>query len=182
MIPPGDFDLREQSSRRATYALAALFYMGAYGLSRYAYGPVIGFLVSSPVLGVYVSLLILHRGCGGLRWFKWLALRKVDGQFRAFQGNPISVRCSDGQCCVRASDLFRALGHVADDAALRRLALRFGDAQFFPDAAGAWWFGERAALEWLQARAARLDPVAIKCERWLRKEVFPPLRRRAERG
>ena len=182
MAPHADFDTRERNSRRATYLLAVLFYLGAYALCRSAYGPVMGFVVSSPVLGVYFSLLILHRGGGGLRWLKWWVLRKVDGQFHAFQGHPISVRWNSGQCWVRAADIFGALDHASDEAATRRLGLRFGEAQFFMDDAGQWWFGEKAALEWLQARAARLDPVAIKLERWLRLEVFPPIHRRAELG
>jgi len=114
MAPHANFDTRDRNSRRATYLLAALFYLGAYASCRYAYGPLMGFVVSSPVLGVYFSLLLLQRGGNGLRWVKWLALRKVDGRFYAFRGHPVSVHWNCGQCWVRAVDIFDVLNHSSD--------------------------------------------------------------------
>lgn len=45
-----------------------------------------------------------------------------------------------------------------------------------------WWFGETAAVEWLESRTARFDTVARKFRRWLELEVFAPLRQRHEIG
>jgi hypothetical protein len=179
---PADFDSRERNSQRLTYVLALAFYVGAYALCRLAYGPVLGFVVSSPILGVYVSLLILHRGGGTLRWAKWWTLRKSDGQYHAFQDLPVQVLWRDGQCWVRARDVFRVIAEEPDQHALRRLALRFGEAQFFADHQGEWWFGEAAVVQWLDARGQKLDTVAMKFQLWLQREVFPPMHRRSERG
>jgi hypothetical protein len=176
-----DFDSRERRSLRLTYVLAVLFYAGAYALCRFAYGPVIGFVASSPVLGVYAALLFRYRSEAAFGWFKWLALRKIDGRHYAFQDYPVRVRWIEGQCCVRARDAFRVLAEEPDELALRRLATRFGDALFFPDEHGDWWFGEAAILQWLDPRVERFDAVAQKFQRWLRQEVFPPMHRKAER-
>jgi hypothetical protein len=177
-----DFDSRERSSQRAAYLLALAFYAGAYALCRFAYGPVLGFVVSSPILGVYASLLILHRGGAAVRWARWMALRKIDGAHYAFQDLPVRVQWHDGQCWVRARDAFRVMGENPDEHALRRISQNLGDAQFFADARGDWWFGEAAVIHWLDPRCESLDIVALKFQTWLRREVFPPLHRRSEIG
>lgn len=182
MPPAPDFDSRESASRRLTYLLAAAFYLFAYWLCRTAYGPLLGFVVSSPVLGVYAALWMRFGSESTFRWFKWLALREVEGRHYAFQDHPIGIRWSEGQCWVRAQDAFALLKENPDDAALRRMALRFGDTAFHPDSSGSWWFAEHAILEWIAPRAARPDPVANRFALWLEREVFPPMRRRAEIG
>jgi hypothetical protein len=177
-----DFDTRERRSWRLAYALAVLFYALAYALCRFAYGPVVGFVMSSPVLAVYVALLFRFRSETVFRWFKWLALRQVDGRYYAFQDRPVQVRWNEGQCWVRARDAFRVVSEEPGEQALRRLAMRFGEAQFCLDAHGERWFGEDAILEWLESRAGHFDAVARKFHHWLQREVFPPMHRRAELG
>lgn len=180
MVPAPDYDSRERASRRLAYVLAVAFYLFAYWLCRTAYGPLLGFVVSSPVLGVYAALWMRFGSESTWRWFKWLALRKVDGRHYAFQDHPIGIRLSEGQCWVRAQDAFAVVKEKPDEAALRRLSLRFGDAAFQADASGQWWFAEDAIMAWLAPRAARHDPVANRFALWLGREVFPPMRRRAE--
>jgi hypothetical protein len=81
---------------------------------------------------------------------------------------------------VRARDAFAVMAEEAQEQDWRRLATRFGEAQFFMDADGDWWFGESAVLQWLESRAERFDARAQKFRLWLMREVFPPLHRWAE--
>ncbi len=175
-----DFEARARSTSRQTYVLAAAVYGFALWRLSVAYGGLFGLLLTSPLLAGYFAWWVLHRGSGGLRWFKWLALRKVNGTYTAFDDLPVQVAWSEGQCCVSALDAFRVIGEIADDTVFRRLAIRFGEAQFFTDANGQWWFGESAILQWLETRAQRLDAVAMKFQTWLRGEVFAPMHRKAQ--
>jgi len=148
--PPVDFESRQRALQRWTVILATVFYFGAFALCRSAYGTTLGFAVSSPVLGVYFSWWLLHRGAGGgLRWARWMALRSVDGRYHAFQDCPVSILWRAGQCVVLAQDAFRVVNLTVDEQTLRRLATRFGETQFFQDEGGQWWFGETAVLVWL---------------------------------
>ena len=178
MTRADDFDRRERRSQWLTYVVAVAFYAGAFALCRSAYGTVLGFVVSSPVLGVYVSLLILHRGGGALRWAKWMALHKGEGRHHAFNDLPVRVQWHDGQCWVRAQDVFGVMGENPDHRELRRLAAYLGQRQFHLDARKQWWFGESGVIDWLEVRCQKLDTVALKFQRWLRTEVFPPMRRK----
>ncbi len=182
MIAPADFDSRERRSQKLTYLLALAFYAGAFALCRFAYGPVMGFVVSSPVLGVYAAWLLLYRTDGALRWAKWMALRKVDGNFHAFEDLPVRVQWLEGQCWVRAQDVFRVMREEPDAPALRRMAGQLGESQFFADTRGDWWFAEAAVIQWLGVRAEKLDARALKFQAWLQRQVFPPMHRRVEQG
>jgi hypothetical protein len=177
---PGSFERQERVNRALTYALAVGFYAIAYALCCFAYGPVAGFLVSTPVLGVYGALLLVYRAPGMRHWLRWLVLRKVQGIYQAFDGVAVRIAWRDGQCRVAAHDVFEVLRERLDARACRHLVAVCGAEGFTQDEKGDWWFGEPALLQWLEKYGAHADRRAWRFRIWFEREVFPPMHRKAE--
>src|SRR5271165_5902522 len=100
MPSPGSFERQERFTRVLTYVLAVVFYAASFSLAWFVYGPVIGFVVCAPVLGAYGSWLLVSHGASMGHWLRWLALRKVNGSYRAFDDVAVRILWSDGQCRV----------------------------------------------------------------------------------
>jgi len=177
---PGSYEQQERSTRALTYVLAVVFFAVAYGLARSAYGPVLGFVVCSPLLGVYGAWWLVNHGAGMRHWLRWLALRKVDGHLHAFDGLTIRIGWSEGRCRVAAQDVFKALREEFNAKASRRLEADFAAGGFFKDKKGDWWFEESALLQWLERRSTRLDRRTNRLRLWLEREAFPPMHRKEE--
>jgi hypothetical protein len=156
------------------------FYAAAYGLARLAYGPVLAFVVSAPVLGVYAAWWLVSRGAGMRHWLRWLALHKVDGNYHAFDGVAVRIGWSEGQCRVAAQDVFNVLREQFDARTSRRLETQFAGGGFFKDEKGQWWFGESALLQWLARRGRRFDRRTNRFRLWLEREAFAPMHRKIE--
>jgi hypothetical protein len=177
---PGSYERQERFTRALTYVLAVVFYGVAYALARSAYGPVLGFVVCSPVLGVYGAWWLVNHGAGTRHWFRWLALRKVDGDYHAFDGVAVRIGWGEGRCRVAAQDVFKVLREEFNAKTSRRLEADFAEGGFFKDEKGDWWFGESALLQWLARRGTRLDRRTNRFRLWLEREAFPPMHRKKE--
>ena len=178
--PPVSFELQERKTRRLTYLVAALLFVAIYGLAWLVSGPLIGLVVCVPILGVFGSWLLVTNCATGCRWIRWLALRGINGNYNAFDDCEVRVEWRDGQCRVAARDVFKALGEELDDKTCRQTRISYGEKNFWQDEHGEWWFGEEAIRQWLNRRANKFDRRAHRLYLWLEREVFPPLRRRAE--
>jgi len=176
------YERAERRNARWTVVLAVLLYAASLALSCYAYGAVVGFVYSSPMLAALVGWVLVYRG-GGLLWAaKWLALRRLDGARHYFDDRPIRIEWRDGRACIGAFDIYEVL-HAAPPtpSQLRRLALQFDAEDFFQDDQRQWWFTEDALLRWLQRRGQGADRTTLRLERWLRHEALPALHRKAGR-
>jgi hypothetical protein len=173
-------DRKLMTPRWLSYSLAALFFVGAFSLASLLFGKVIGFVVCVPLIGVFVSRLLLNHAGAGYDAMRWLALHKLNGNYHTLDDRHIRVVWLDGQCAVAASDVFKHLNEKSSAASCRRLAIAFGDSGFFQGEQGAWWFGENAALAWLNKRAHKADQNALRLKLWLEREVFPPFHKKAE--
>lgn len=176
------FDENARKTARINWLLGIVAFIALCVCAEFFFGRLIGFVVITPVIGVAVSVFLVKHGVGGtFRWFKRMALNELQGNHHAFNDRPVCVRWQDGGCKTLAADVFDILDHHADATFLRRLALHYGDDGFFGDENGRWWFGESALLDWLQRRAKTLDHRTLRLYRWFAKEVFPPMRKKAER-
>jgi len=174
------YERAERRSRQQAVVLGIGLYALCLLMSWYAYGPVMGFLVCTPMLCAYLAWALMYRGDGGLRFFKWLALRKIDGHFHYFDDTPVRVEEHLGLCRVAARDVFAVLHEPLDAPTLRRLQLHFGASGFFQDEQKQWWFAESAALAFLQRRAQPLSRPEKRFHDWLQNEVFAALHRKVE--
>jgi hypothetical protein len=146
----------------------------------FAYGPTIGFVVTTPVLAAYASWLLLQNGTAGLYVVKWLALRRINGKRHFFDDHAIEIVEVDGRCRVAANDALAVLHIEADAPTLRRLQLQCGAEGFFQDEGGRWWFDEAAIVKWLDDSGRTQQHRNQRLRLWLEREVFPPLHRKAE--
>jgi hypothetical protein len=180
-LPPPEFERKARRTAAWTVVAALLFYAVALRMAVFAYGPVLGFVVCTPVLAGYASWLLLHNGSAGLSVMKWLALRRINGQRHFFDEHAIDVRTVDGRCRVAARDVLAALGETGGPRMLHRLRVQCGPEGFFEDEDGHWWFDEAAILQWLDASGRTREHRTQRLRLWLEREVFPVLRRREER-
>ena len=174
------YERRARNARLRNIALVGLGYGALYLIASWCFGPRIGFVATSPLLGIIASVLIVNYGgllYDGLRWLVW---REEEGSYHAFDDIGVHVEWQDGQCRVAASDVFKVLGDAPDGDTCHRLRAHYGRRGFFQDDQGVWWFGEAALPEWLEQRARGFDQRALKFRLWLLREVFPPLGKRAE--
>ncbi|HYA60286.1 MAG TPA: hypothetical protein VED85_08000 [Burkholderiaceae bacterium] len=167
-----------RNHRVLTLISALLFYALAYRLAWFAYGPVLGFVVCSPVLGAYVAWLLIHRAESWLFFPKWLALRKINGKAHFFDDRPLRIEEHDGGYRAAAEDIFGILGVKPSADTLRRMRVQLGEQGFFQDEDGDWWFAEAALLQWLGRRTERLSRTEQRLHFWLEREAFPVLRRK----
>jgi hypothetical protein len=126
-----------------------------------------------PLIGLIAAL-------GGWR----LASRNTPsppGQERLFGNQPVRMRRGGRNCAIDAEDALHVMYLQPHETALHRLALRYGDENFFQDENGRWWFGQSALLDWLQQKAHEGDPRALRFRRWLEREALPGWRRRPVR-
>jgi hypothetical protein len=173
-------DSQARRSRWLTYGLAALFLAACFGVALFLFGRLIGFVVCVPILGAFVARLVVNHGAAGYQGFRWLALREFNGSYHAFDDLHVRVEWDVDQCRVMAEDVFNVMRERADAKARRRLCVAHGEQGFFQDERGTWWFGEAAVLAWLSHRAQRFDVRAQRFHHWFEKEVFPPMRNKAE--
>ena len=173
-------DPKDRNARWLTYGLAALALLICFGVASFLFGQLIGFVVCVPILGAFVARLIVNHGSAGYRGFRWLALREFNGNYHAFNDLPVRVEWDVDQCRVMAGDVFNVMHERPDAQARRRLCVAYGEHGFFQDERGDWWFGEAAVLQWLSLRAQRFDERAQRFHRWFEKDVFPPMRKKAE--
>jgi hypothetical protein len=176
----GSHERNERFTRVLGYVLAVAFYAVAYRLARVVYGPVMGFLVCTPILGAYGAWWLVHHGASIRHWVRWLALRKVSGNYHAFDDVAVRMQCRNGQCWVAAQDVFKVLCEQFDAKACRRLEMSCGPEGLVRDESGDWWFEGSALLQWLQRRSTGFDRRVNRFRRWLEREAFPPLRRKEE--
>lgn len=175
------FDKDTKKTSLVNWLLGIFAFIGLYAIAKFFFGWLIGFVVITPVIGVAVSVFIVNHGAGGMfRLFKRMALNDLQGIHHAFHDRPVWVRWQDGGCQTLASDVFDILDHQSSGARLRQLARQYGDDGFFKDERGRWWFGESALLDWLHSRSKTLDHQTLRLHRWFEKEVFPPMRKKAE--
>lgn len=174
------FERQERNHRWLAYVLAVLLLPAIYALARSFFGPLIGFVICTPVLGAYGAWLLLNHGGAGYRGLRWLALRKVNGCYHAFDDLEVRAEWCDRHCRVAAPDIFNILGEKTSDQTLRRLEISYGPRGFFQDDNGGWWFGEAAILQYLKRRARKPGHKAHRLQLWLEREVFPPLHKKAE--
>lgn len=180
-VKPDFHSERAARSHRVLTVIAALvFFAFAYRLAWFAYGPVIGFVVCSPILGAYVAWLLIHRAESWLYFPKWMALRKIHGKRHFFDDRPLRVEERDGCYRVAAADIFDVLGERPGPDTLRRMRVQLGEQGFFQDEKGDWWFEEAAALQWLWRRAQRQSRSSQKLHFWLQREAFPALHRKKQ--
>jgi hypothetical protein len=175
------FDESAKWTALVNWLLGIAAFVALCAAAQFFFGWLIGFVVITPVIGVAVSVFIVNHGAGGtLRLFKRMALNDLQGIHHAFHDRPVWVRWQDGGCQTLASDVFDILDHQSSGARLRHLARHYGDDGFFKDESGRWWFGESALLDWLHRRSQSLDHQTLRLHRWFEKEVFPPMRKKAE--
>lgn len=159
-------------------AIAALVLLA---LAMFFFGPLIGLVFWSPVLGFAASYLLVVRGVIRLNWLRRWVWRHEHGNFHAFDDMAVCIEWRDEAPQVLAADLFRRLAWQPDATFHRRLSQRLG-AGYRQDAQGRWWFSDSGALDWLYQRSTSGDPAqraqAQRLRLWLEREVFPPLRRR----
>lgn len=177
------FDDDARKKALVNWLLGISAFIALYAYAQFFFGWLIGFVVITPVIGVAVSVFLVKHGAGGtFRWFKRMALNDLQGIHHAFYDHPVRVRWQDGDCQTLAGDVFDILHHQADAAALQRLALQYGNDGFFRDERGSWRFGESALLDWLHRRSQSLDQQTLRLHRWFERDVFPPMRKKAELG
>lgn len=169
-----------RSQRLLTLIGALVFYALAYRLAWFAYGPVLGFVVCSPILGVYVAWLLIYRAESWLFFPKWLALRKVNGKRHFFDDHPVRIEECDGGYRVAAADIFTVLGEKPGPDTLRRMRLQLGEQGLRQDENGNWWFEEAALLQWLWHRTERQGRTTQRLHFWLEREAFPALHRKQQ--
>lgn len=175
------FDEDARKKALVNWLLGIAAFIALYTYARFFFGWLIGFVVITPIIGVAVSVFVVKHGAGGaFRWLKRMALSDQQGIHHAFHDHPVCVRWQDGDCQTLAADVFDILRHQTDAPLLRRLALHYGEDGFFKDWRGHWWFGESALLDWLHRRSQSLDHQTLRLHRWFAKEVFPPMRKKAE--
>ena len=174
------YERAERRNRQQAVVLGICLYALCLLMSWFAYGPVIGFLVCTPMLCSYLAWVLMYRGDSGLRFFKWLALRRIDGRLHYFDDTPVIVEERLGLCRVAARDVFAVLREPLDAPTLRRLQLHFGASGFFQDEENRWWFAEDAALAFLRRRAQPLSRPAQRFHDWLQNEAFAALHRKVE--
>lgn len=175
------FDADAKKTARINWLLGIVAFVALCACAEFFFGRLIGFVVITPVIGVAVSVFLVKHGAGGtFRFFKRMALNEIQGIHHAFHDYPVCVLWQDGECKTRAAEVFDILNHPTDDTLLRRLTLQYGDDGFFKDQQGRWWFGESALLDWLYRRSQTLDHQTLRLYRWFEKEVFPPMRKKAE--
>jgi len=167
-----------RNHRALTLISALIFYALAYRLAWFAYGPVLGFVVCSPVLGAYVAWLLIHRAESWLFFPKWLALRKINGKRHFFDDRVLRIEENGGGYRVAAEDIFGILGEKPGADTLRRMRVHLGEQGFFQDEDGSWWFKDAALLQWLDRRTERLSRTAQRLRFWLEREAFPVLYRK----
>jgi len=176
----GSQERKERFTRALGYVLAVVLYAVAYLLARVIYGPVVGFLVCTPILGAYGAWWLVHHGGANTRhWLRWLALRKVSGNYHAFDDVSVRIVWRNGQCWVAAKDVFNVLCEEFDARTRRRLEMSCGQGGFVRDERGDWWFGDSALIQWLEKRSTGFDRRVNRFRLWLEREAFPPLRRKA---
>jgi hypothetical protein len=173
-------DRQERNARWLNYGLAVLALLICYSVASALFGRLVGFVVCVPILGAYISRLLVNHGASCYCGLRWLALNRVNGSYHAFDDLQVRVEWNIDQCRVAARDVFRIMDEKPDAVALRRLCVAHGEDGFFQDDRGDWWFGEAAVLQWLSLRAQRFDERAQRFHRWFEKDVFPPMRKKAE--
>lgn len=137
-------------------------------------------VMTAPAVAGLISYLLVKHGteaCHG--WLRQRVWRDLNGNYHAFDDRPVRVAWRGGRCLVAAIDVLAVMGVEADRQRLRRLALIYPEPALFQDEDGIWWFSESAVADWLSRRAERIDARAVRFRRWLEKETFPPLRRKA---
>jgi len=175
------FDHDARKKALLNWLLGITAFIALYAYAQFFFGWLIGFVVITPVIGVAVSVFLVKYGAGGtFRWLKRMALNDLQGIYHAFQDHPVRVRWQNSDCQTLAADVFDILDHQSSGARLRHLARHYGDDGFFKDESGRWWFGESALLDWLRRRSQTLDHQTLRLHRWFAKEVFPPMRKKAE--
>jgi hypothetical protein len=175
----GSHERNERFTRVLGWVLAVVLYGAAYLLARTIYGPAVGFLVCTPILGAYGAWWLVHHGGSNTRhWLRWLALRKVSGNYHAFDDVAVRMEYRNGQCWVGAQDVFKVLRERFDTKACRRLEMSCGPEGFARDERGDWWFEGLALLRWLEKRSTGFDRRLNRFRLWLEREAFPPLRRK----
>ncbi|WP_374328014.1 hypothetical protein [Azonexus sp.] len=177
------FDDDARKKALVNWLLGIAAFIALFASAQFFFGWLIGFVVITPVIGVAVSVFLVKHGAGvTFRWLKRMALNDQQGIHHAFHDHPVRVRWQNNDCQTLAADVFDILHHQADTNLLRRLALQYGNDGFFRDERGAWWFSGSALLDWLHRRSQSLDQQTLRLHRWFNKEVFPPMRKKAELG
>jgi len=180
VYPDNRYERELRRQRRLGVVLALAFLGGMYAIATHLFGRAGALLVVAPVIGAYLSVLLLKRGGGVLRFIKWLAMREVDGTRHFFGNQALCVEDHGGRCRIAARDVFAVLEETYDAQALRRVQLDQGAEAFYRDEHGEWWFTEDAVLKWVSRRAQRLDRPAQQFYLWLEREAFRPLHRKIE--
>jgi len=176
----GSHERNERFTHVLGWVLAVAFYAAAYLLAGKIYGPVAGFLICTPILGAYGAWWLVHHGGANARHaLRWLAFRKVSGNYQAFDDISVRIAWRNGQCWVAAEDVFKVLREEFDARARRRLEMSCGQQDFVRDERGDWWFSDSALVHWLQKRSTGFDRRVNRFRLWLEREAFPPLRRKA---
>ncbi len=144
---------------------------------------VVGFLLWIPLMAWYLSRYLVNYAAESFDDLRWDKYGHKGGSFHAFDDREVRLFCDNsGICHVAVNDVFKVLEAKMTRLQYRKLAIRFAPEDCFVDREGVWWFSERAAAEWLGARASRIDKKAMRFKRWLEREVFPPMRRKHELG
>jgi hypothetical protein len=180
--PAGHFEAQERRRRVAAILLGILFLGGVLAASVTVFGGVMGVVVWSPLPGGFFAWWLLRGGSENRYWLRWLLMREGEGRYLEFDHVPLRFEFLGGRICFGATGVFHALESPADEAALRRLALRHGAEGFFRDARRQWWFSEGALFAWLDSRAERHQPLSVRFRTWLEKEVLPGMRRELARS
>lgn len=137
----------------------------------------------SPPIASILSYWAVQHGADGLgRWWRQLLYRGTNGSYHAFDDLPVRVRWTEGACAVAVQDVLNVMRLEADERTIRRLAFQYPGDGLTRDETGEWWFSELAVLDWLNRKARQFDERAHRFHRWLERETFPPLRRKAELG
>jgi hypothetical protein len=167
------YEVRKRRLDIAAYVIALAFLVITGTLCVRFYGPAIGLVVWAPAPAALTAWWLLHRGAGLRYWLKWFVLRKLQGRFYAFDDVHVRMEPHGEAWRVCAADIFAVLDLPLDLTTVRRLALRLGDAGFFADEQGEWWFADRALLAWLRGRGPAPDRLALRLARWLEREALP---------
>lgn len=174
------FERKERNFRWLTYLLALLFLLAVYAMASFFFGNLIGLVLCVPIVGVYSAVFLVNHAGASYRWAYWLTWRKVNGHYQTFDDREVCIEWRAQHCRVATADVFRVMQLKPDAMEHRKLGVRHGSEGFYRDERGIWWFSEPALLNWLKPRAERMDERAIRLLRWLEKEVFPPMHKKAE--